>query len=110
MVLSRSVVLSWSVALSWSVGRSCPAERGRGSAAERCRCVPALPTVSGLLTTSQEGYRDLQPWVDLNYAQSFLFQGTLTGEQWAHLAVTVAIWLVLPALVALRLVRRSEVK
>ena len=69
-----------------------------------------VPTVSGLLATSQQGYRDLQPWVDLNYAQSFLFEGTLTGAQWAHLAVTVTVWLVLPALIALRLVTRSEVK
>ena len=69
-----------------------------------------VPTVSGLLATSQQGYRDLQPWVDLNYAQSFLFEGTLTGAQWAHLAVTVTVWLALPALIALRLVTRSEVK
>jgi len=69
-----------------------------------------VPTVSGLLATSQQGYRDLQAWVDLNYAQSFLFEGTLTGAQWAHLAVTVTAWLALPALIALRLVTRSEVK
>jgi ABC-type transport system involved in multi-copper enzyme maturation permease subunit len=69
-----------------------------------------LPTVSGLLASSQDSYRDLQPWVDLNYAQSALFEGTLTGEQWAHLAVTATVWLILPALVAIRLVLRSEVK
>lgn len=69
-----------------------------------------IPTMSGILATSQQGYQDLQPWIDLNYAQSFLFEGTLSGQQWAHLAVAVTIWLVLPALVALRLVRTSEVK
>lgn len=69
-----------------------------------------VPTVSGYLAASQAGYADVQPWVDLNYAQSFLFEGTLSGDQWAHLAVAVVIWLVLPALVALRLVRTSEVK
>jgi ABC-2 type transport system permease protein len=69
-----------------------------------------VPTMSGLLATSQQGYQDLQPWVDLNYAQSFLFEGTLSGAQSAHLAVAVTIWLVLPALIALRLVRTSEVK
>ena len=31
-------------------------------------------------------------------------------EQWAQVAVTAALWLVLPALAALRLVMRSEVK
>lgn len=69
-----------------------------------------LPTMSGLLASTQERFRDLQPWVDLNYAQSFLFEGSITGEQWAHLAVTVTTWLVLPALIGLRLVMRSEVK
>ena len=69
-----------------------------------------LPTVSGVLATSQDWFRDLQPWVDLNYAQAALFVGTLTGEQWANVAVTAATWLVLPALLGLRLVMRSEVK
>jgi hypothetical protein len=69
-----------------------------------------VPTVSSLLASSQERFRDLQPWVDLNYAQSALFEGTLTGEQWAHLAVTATAWLVLPALLGLVLVTRSEVK
>jgi len=52
----------------------------------------------------------LQPWVSLNYAQSALFEGTLTSAQWAHLAVTATMWLVLPAMVGLRLVLRSDVK
>lgn len=69
-----------------------------------------LPTVSGFLAASNERYRDLQPWLDLNHAQSWLFEGTLTGEQWTHLAVAASLWLVLPALVALRLAMRSEVK
>jgi ABC-2 type transport system permease protein len=69
-----------------------------------------LPTVFGLLATNQEGFRSLQRWVDLNYAQSFLFEGTLSGVQWARLAVATTLWLALPALVGLRLVMRSEVK
>ncbi|HET6668200.1 MAG TPA: ABC transporter permease [Intrasporangium sp.] len=69
-----------------------------------------LPTVSGYLATSQDWFRDLQPWVDLNFAQAALFNGTLTGEQWANVAVTAGTWLVLPAAVGLALVMRSEVK
>jgi len=69
-----------------------------------------LPTVFGVLATSQQAFRDLQPWVDLNLAQGKLFEGSLTVEQWAHLGVTASIWLVLPALLALRLVTRSEVR
>jgi ABC-2 type transport system permease protein len=69
-----------------------------------------LPTVSGLLASSQEWFGDLQPWVDLNYAQAALFEGTLSAEQWANLAVTASMWLVLPAILGLRLVMKSEVK
>jgi hypothetical protein len=48
--------------------------------------------------------------VDLNYAQAALFEGTLTAEQWANVAVTASTWLVLPAILGLRLVMKSEVK
>jgi ABC-2 type transport system permease protein len=69
-----------------------------------------LPTVFGLLAANEEGFRDLQRWVDLNYEQAFLFEGNVSGMQWARLAVATTLWLVLPALVGLRLVMRSEVK
>ena len=69
-----------------------------------------LPTVAGMLAASQEGFRDVQPWVDANLTRAFLFEGTLSGEQWAQVGVTTVLWLVLPALLGLRLVMRSEVK
>jgi ABC-type transport system involved in multi-copper enzyme maturation permease subunit len=69
-----------------------------------------LPTVFGLLQSSQERFADIRPWVDLNYAQSALFEGSVTGEQWAHIAVTATVWILLPALLGLRLAMRSEVK
>jgi ABC-2 type transport system permease protein len=62
------------------------------------------------LAESQQWFRDLQPWVDFTYAQSALFNGSLTGEQWANLGVTSAIWLLAPLAIGLRLVLRSEVK
>jgi ABC-type transport system involved in multi-copper enzyme maturation permease subunit len=69
-----------------------------------------LPTIFGLLGGAQQWFRDLQPWVDFNYAQSGLFNGEMTGEAWAHLATAGAMWLVLPLTVGLLLVKRSEVK
>jgi ABC-type transport system involved in multi-copper enzyme maturation permease subunit len=69
-----------------------------------------LPTVFGMLASTEQAFADLQPWVDLNFAQSFLFDGTVDGVQWARLAVATTIWLVLPAALGLRLVLRSEVK
>ena len=68
-----------------------------------------LPTVSGILPPARSGSADVQPWVDLNLAESALFEGTLrraVGERRGH----VHVWLVLPALLGLRLVMRSEVK
>ena len=44
-----------------------------------------LPTLAALLAGSQDWFRDLQPWVDFNFAQSALFDGALTAEQWAQL-------------------------
>lgn len=69
-----------------------------------------LPTLFGFLAASQQWFRDLQPWVDFNYAQSALFDGTMSGEQWANLAVAGLIWLILPLTAGLILVMRSEVK
>jgi len=72
----------------------------------------ALPTVFGLLATGQQWFHDLQPWVDIQFAQSglFVFEQALTGEQWANIAVTAIIWLFLPMAVGLAFVTRAEVK
>jgi len=68
--------------------------------------------VFGLLATGQQWFHDLQPWVDIQFAQSglFVFEQALTGEQWANIAVTAIIWLFLPMAVGLAFVTRAEVK
>ena len=69
-----------------------------------------LPTVFGVLAEFQVWFRDLQGWIDLNYAQGALFSGTVTGTDWAHLAVATSIWLVAPLAVGLTVLLRSEMK
>jgi ABC-2 type transport system permease protein len=71
-----------------------------------------LPTLFGLLASSAQWFRTLQPWVDSQFAQSglFVFDKSLSGEQWAQIGVTGLIWLVIPMIVGLRLVMRAEVK
>ena len=69
-----------------------------------------VPTVFGIIATSQPGFVDVRPWVDAELARSFLFEGPPQGEQWAQVASTVGLWLVLPVLLGLRAVLRSEVK
>jgi hypothetical protein len=70
-----------------------------------------LAGLTAVLAENQEWFRDLQAWVDFKYTQGMLFEGwPVGGEAWAQLGVTAAAWVVLPLLVGLVLVRRSEVK
>jgi len=69
-----------------------------------------LPTLSMLLANGQQWFRDLQPWIDFNFAQGQLFNGSMSGEQWAHLGVAGTIWLVAPLAAGLAMLMRSEVK
>ena len=71
-----------------------------------------LPTIFGLLAESQRWFHDLQPWIDIQFAQSglFIFDQALTGEQWANIAVTGITWLLVPLAIGLGFVMRAEVK
>jgi hypothetical protein len=71
-----------------------------------------LPGIFIVLATNQNWFKDLQPWVDVTFAQAPLltFDGALTGEQWAHIGVTGLIWLVIPMAFGLWFVMRAEVK
>lgn len=69
-----------------------------------------VPNLTGLLAASQDWFTRVQPWVDLPFAQTHLFDGMHTGGQWAHVATTVALWIVVPGAFGLRRVMRSEVK
>lgn len=70
-----------------------------------------LPPLTMLLAQLNDWWKDAQPWLDFNFAQGPLYDdGGLTSTDWAHLAVTGSIWLLLPLAVGLFLVRRSEVK
>lgn len=70
----------------------------------------ALPPLLGLLAANQAWFRDLQPWVDFQFAQMPLFNGALSSEQWQQLASAGTIWLLVPLALGLVLVRRAEVK
>lgn len=69
-----------------------------------------LPTITTVLAETQEWFADKQAWLDFNYAQGALFDGSVTGEQWAQLAFTASFWLVLPLAIGVWSVMRSEVK
>ncbi len=69
-----------------------------------------LPPLLGLLAANQTWFADLQPWVDYNYAQSSLFDGSVSSQQWQQLATAGGLWFLLPMAFGLLIVRRAEVK
>ena len=69
-----------------------------------------LPAALAALAAFQEWFRDLQPWVDVNYAITRLFDNTMTAEYWQQLGVTTLVWLWIPLAFGLRAVLRAEVK
>ena len=72
--------------------------------------VLVVPNLTSLLAASQAWFKDLQPWVDLPFAQTPLFEGMHTGADWAHVATSFTLWIVIPGFFGLRQVMRSEVK
>jgi len=69
-----------------------------------------LPVAFGTLAAFQEWFRDLQPWVDVQFAITRLFDNTMTAEYWQQLAVTTLVWLWIPLAIGLRAILRAEVK
>jgi ABC-2 type transport system permease protein len=61
---------------------------------------------SGLMTW----FRHLRPWVDFNFAQGPLINGSISGNEWGHLATSGLIWLVVPLAIGVWRIRRAEVK
>lgn len=70
-----------------------------------------LPGILLLLAQVRDWFEDLQPWIDWNYTQVNLFEGaTNTAREWAMLGSTTAIWIVVPLILGVLFLRRSEVK
>lgn len=69
-----------------------------------------LPGVSQALASAQPWWHSNAAWFDLRSATIPLFDTGMTAHQWAQLGVATTIWLVIPMVIALRLVLRSEVK
>jgi ABC-2 type transport system permease protein len=70
-----------------------------------------LPIAFSIVTSIINGLQDVQPWIDPGTAQTPLFGAdALTGEEWAQVATTTLIWVVLPGLVGAWRMMRAEVK
>lgn len=69
-----------------------------------------VPGLLAFLAFNQDWFADARPWVDAKYSQDALLRGELAGDGWSHLAVTSLVWLVVPMVIAVVNVLRSEVK
>jgi ABC-type transport system involved in multi-copper enzyme maturation permease subunit len=71
-----------------------------------------LPTAVGILSAISDGFEKIAPWIEFNTAQVPLFTGdyTPTGEEWAQIAVSGFIWLVIPLVLGIARLLRIEFK
>lgn len=71
-----------------------------------------LPIAVGILGSLSSGFEKFAPWIEFNTAQTPLFTGdyTPTGEEWAQLATSGTIWLVIPLALGIARLMRIEFK
>jgi len=71
-----------------------------------------LPIAVGILGSLSQGFEDFAPWVEFNTAQTPLFQGDYvpTAEQWAQIATSGTIWLLIPLALGIWRLLRIEFK
>ncbi|MFB9313447.1 ABC transporter permease [Nocardioides plantarum] len=71
-----------------------------------------LPTVAAALEALIDGFDKVAPWIEFNTAQVPLFTGDYRpdGEEWAQMAVSGFIWLVIPFALGLWRLVKAEVK
>ncbi|GAA4936759.1 ABC transporter permease [Actinoplanes utahensis] len=69
----------------------------------------ALPTVWTVLGDSIRALRDAAGWLDLNVTSQALLERDMTSGEWARLAASAAVWVVLPLLLGTVRVLRREV-
>lgn len=70
-----------------------------------------LPVISSVVFSVVEPLQGVREWVDVGFAQTPLSESAaLTGEEWAHVATTSLIWIVLPMALGAWRMLVSEVK
>jgi hypothetical protein len=69
-----------------------------------------LPASLEALASAKEWFADSRGWFDFQFSSTRLYDSGMTGTDWAHLATSGLIWLVIPLAIGLRVVNRSEVK
>jgi ABC-2 type transport system permease protein len=68
-----------------------------------------LPTAWSVLGGLVSAIRAPAQWLDLSVTSGLLLEGDMTGRGWARLGTSVALWVVLPAVLGLVRLHRKEV-
>ena len=69
-----------------------------------------LPGLFAIGSSLMGWFRDFSPWIDFQGASSKLYDLPLSGTEWAQLATSGIVWLVVPLVIGLWRIRRAEVK
>ena len=71
-----------------------------------------LPVAVSILSELSDGFDKIAPWIEFNTAQTPLFDGdyTPTAEQWAQIATSGTIWLIIPLALGIWRLMRIEFK
>jgi len=71
-----------------------------------------LPIAFGAVSAGVDGFEDIVPWFDFNWAQGPLFTGDYLpdAKEWAQLVTSGTIWLILPSVLGTLRLLKSEVK
>lgn len=71
-----------------------------------------LPIAVGILGSLSSGFEKVAPWIEFNTAQTPLFTGDYqpSGEEWAQIATTGFLWLIVPLVLGTMRLLRIEFK
>jgi ABC-2 type transport system permease protein len=72
--------------------------------------VLVLPTVWSIATTAISSLQDVGRWLNLDTVTGPLFEGEMAGQDWARLATSAAVWVLLPLAIGTWRVLHREVK
>lgn len=70
----------------------------------------AIPTIWSILGESIAALEDAARWLDIGQATEPLYESGVTRQEWAHLATSSAVWVLLPVLIGVIRIARAEVK
>jgi ABC-type transport system involved in multi-copper enzyme maturation permease subunit len=69
-----------------------------------------LPGLFELGANLLDWFGDIRPWIDFANAQNPIIEADVSGKEWAQLATSAFIWLVVPLAIGVWRVLRAEVK